>query len=129
MNDLPPNPTAIVAIRASARGLQAYTELLEALPANTGMAFVVVQHLAASQECAVNSVLPSLYASRCRNLRIIAASGAPFTKGAARAGASLVQTCRANEIEPHAYLRRVFAELPAGKSVEQIEALLPWSIQ
>lgn len=42
-----PSPVAVVGIGASAGGLQAYTELLEALPANTGMAFVIVQHLAA----------------------------------------------------------------------------------
>jgi hypothetical protein len=38
---------------------------------------------------------------------------------------SLVQTARANELEPYAYLRRLFAELPAAQTVEQIEALLP----
>jgi two-component system, chemotaxis family, CheB/CheR fusion protein len=43
-------PSGVVAIGASAGGLQAYTELLEALPANTGMTFVIVQHLAADQE-------------------------------------------------------------------------------
>src|SRR6266852_2788106 len=35
----------IVAIRASAGGLEAVTELLRALPADSGMAFVLVQHL------------------------------------------------------------------------------------
>ena len=35
----------VVAIGASAGGLEAYTEFFKALPANTGMAFVVVQHL------------------------------------------------------------------------------------
>jgi len=38
---------------------------------------------------------------------------------------SLVQTARANELEPYAYLRRLFTELPAAQTVEQIEALLP----
>ena len=38
---------------------------------------------------------------------------------------SLVQTARANEIEPYAYLRRLFNELPAAQSVSDIEALLP----
>ena len=40
---------------------------------------------------------------------------------------SLVQTARANELEPYAYLCRLFAELPAAQTVEQIEALLPWN--
>jgi transposase len=42
---------------------------------------------------------------------------------------SLVQTARANELEPYAYLRRLFTELPAAQTVEQIEALLPWKLQ
>src|ERR1019366_10628172 len=33
---------------------------------------------------------------------------------------SLVQTARANELEPYAYLRRLFTELPAAQTVEQI---------
>ena len=41
---------------------------------------------------------------------------------------SLVQTARANELEPYAYLRRLFAELPAAQSVADFEALLPWNI-
>jgi transposase len=39
---------------------------------------------------------------------------------------SLVQTARANELEPYAYLRRLFTELPAAQSVTHIEALLPF---
>jgi two-component system, chemotaxis family, CheB/CheR fusion protein len=47
----PHNPSlVVVGIGASAGGLQAYTELLESLPPNTGMAFVIVQHLAAEHE-------------------------------------------------------------------------------
>ena len=54
------------------------------------------------------------------------------TVNGAKASASLytlVQTCRANEIEPYAYLRRLFAELPAAETVEQFEALLPWNLK
>ncbi len=36
----------IVGVGASAGGLEAFTQLLKALPADTGMAFVLVQHLA-----------------------------------------------------------------------------------
>jgi transposase len=39
---------------------------------------------------------------------------------------SLVQTARANELEPYAYLRRLFTELPAAQNVAEIEALLPF---
>jgi hypothetical protein len=35
----------VVAIGASAGGLEAYKELLHALPSDTGMAFVLIQHL------------------------------------------------------------------------------------
>src|SRR5450631_1931260 len=35
----------IVGIGASAGGLEAFTELLQSLPGNTGMAFVFIQHL------------------------------------------------------------------------------------
>src|SRR5262245_16078499 len=35
----------VVGIGASAGGLEAFTQLLEALPTDTGMAFVLVQHL------------------------------------------------------------------------------------
>ena len=41
---------------------------------------------------------------------------------------SLVETAKANGLEPYAYLRRVFTELPQAKTLEDIEALLPWNI-
>ncbi len=41
---------------------------------------------------------------------------------------SLIETAKANDLEPYAYLRRVFTELPAATTVEDIEALLPWAL-
>jgi len=41
---------------------------------------------------------------------------------------SLVQTARANELEPYAYLCRLFDHLPAAQCVADFEALLPWNI-
>ncbi|MEK6302035.1 MAG: chemotaxis protein CheB [Acidobacteriota bacterium] len=41
---------AIVGVGASAGGLEAFTDLLRALPVDTGMAFVLVQHLDPSHE-------------------------------------------------------------------------------
>jgi len=38
---------------------------------------------------------------------------------------SLIETARANGLEPYAYLRRVFTELPKAATIEDIEALLP----
>jgi len=41
---------------------------------------------------------------------------------------SLIETAKANAIEPYAYLRHVFTELPKATTLEQIEALLPHRI-
>ena len=41
---------------------------------------------------------------------------------------SLIETAKANGVEPYAYLARVFAALPAATTLSQIEALLPWNI-
>ena len=38
---------------------------------------------------------------------------------------SLVQCAKANRLEPYAYLRRVFTELPSAQSLTDIGALLP----
>ena len=40
---------------------------------------------------------------------------------------SLIETAKANRLEPYAYLRRVFTWLPAATTVADIEALLPWA--
>ena len=41
---------------------------------------------------------------------------------------SLVETAKANGIEPYAYLRHVFTEIPKATTLEHIEALLPHRI-
>jgi hypothetical protein len=54
------------------------------------------------------------------------------TVGGAKASAnlySLVTTAKANGLEPYAYLRRVFSDLPGATSVDAIEALLPWNVR
>ncbi len=40
----------------------------------------------------------------------------------------LIETAKANGLEPYAYLRHVFKVLPQAASVEDIEALLPWNM-
>jgi transposase len=40
---------------------------------------------------------------------------------------SLVETCKANGIEPHAYLSHLFARLPHVNTLADYEALLPWN--
>lgn len=42
---------------------------------------------------------------------------------------SLIETAKANGMEPYAYLKRVFTELPNVKTLEQIENLLPWNLK
>jgi transposase len=42
---------------------------------------------------------------------------------------SLVQTAKANGLEPYTWLRRVLRDLPAANSVEAVEALLPWNLR
>jgi transposase len=54
---------------------------------------------------------------------------ADTVKGAKASAAlySIVSTARANGLEPYAYLRRLFADLPKANTVEDFEALLPFS--
>jgi len=47
----------VVAVGASAGGLAAFTALLEALPAKSGMAFVLIQHLEPKHESALATLL------------------------------------------------------------------------
>jgi len=41
---------------------------------------------------------------------------------------SIIETAKANDLEPYTYLRAVFTQLPEAESVEEIENLLPWNI-
>jgi two-component system CheB/CheR fusion protein len=50
-------PLFIAGVGASAGGLEAFTQLLKALPANTGIAFVLVQHLAPKHESLLSELL------------------------------------------------------------------------
>ncbi|MES2824202.1 MAG: IS66 family transposase [Pseudomonadota bacterium] len=40
---------------------------------------------------------------------------------------SLIETAKANGLEPHAYLKKIFTELPNVKTVDDVESLLPWN--
>jgi transposase len=39
---------------------------------------------------------------------------------------SLIETCKANGINPYAYLVDLFRHLPLAKAADDFEALLPW---
>jgi transposase len=54
------------------------------------------------------------------------------TQQGARARAnlySLVSCARVNGLEPYAYLRYLFEELPKATTAEALEALLPWNVK
>ncbi len=59
----------IVAIGASAGGLEAFTELLKALPAKSGMGFVLIQHLEPTHESVLTQLL-----SRATPMPVVQAS-------------------------------------------------------
>jgi hypothetical protein len=42
---------------------------------------------------------------------------------------SLIETAKANGLEPYAYLRHLFTELPKATTAEGFEALLPGNIK
>ena len=41
---------------------------------------------------------------------------------------SVLETAKANGVEPYTWLRRVLRELPTAQTVEDVEALLPWNV-
>ncbi len=64
-------PSFIVGIGGSAGGLNAYKALLDALPSNTGMAFVIVSHMLPSAHSQLAAIL-----SRPTKMRVMVASAA-----------------------------------------------------
>ncbi|WP_143814934.1 transposase domain-containing protein, partial [Magnetofaba australis] len=40
----------------------------------------------------------------------------------------LIETAKANGLEPFTYLRHLFEKIPAAQTVADFEALLPWSL-
>lgn len=52
------------------------------------------------------------------------------TRGARASGTlySLIETAKANGLEPYQYFKEVLSRLPHAERVEDIEALLPWNI-
>jgi transposase len=55
-------------------------------------------------------------------------SATPKGAHASAAIYSLIETTRANGLEPYHYLRHVLKELPKAQSVEDYERLLPWNL-
>ena len=42
---------------------------------------------------------------------------------------SLVETAKANGLEPYAYLRHIFEKLPRAQVLADFEELLPWNVK
>ena len=42
---------------------------------------------------------------------------------------SLIETLKANDIEPFANFKALLARLPHAKTVEDVETLLPWNVK
>ena len=42
---------------------------------------------------------------------------------------SLIETAKANRLDPYGYLKFIIEQLPRAESVDEIEALLPWKIK
>jgi hypothetical protein len=42
---------------------------------------------------------------------------------------SLIETAKANDIEPYDYLLHVLKHIASADSVEKLEALLPWNMK
>jgi transposase len=53
---------------------------------------------------------------------------APSCRQASAAIYSLIETAKANGLEPYSYLREVFTRLPSIASDEELQALLPWNV-
>ncbi|MCU1292890.1 MAG: Chemotaxis protein methyltransferase CheR [Bryobacterales bacterium] len=63
------NPFPVVGIGASAGGLEAFTALLKAIPADTGMAFVLVTHLDAQHDSVLAEILAPMTQIEVLNVR------------------------------------------------------------
>lgn len=55
-------------------------------------------------------------------------SGTPEGAEASALLYSLIETAKANKLEPYAYLQHIFDRLPTAVSLEDYEALLPWNV-
>jgi transposase len=55
--------------------------------------------------------------------------GTPEGAAASALFYSLIETAKANSLEPYAYLRFIFENLPTATALEDYEALLPWNVK
>ena len=114
-------PFMIVGIGASAGGLEAFTQLLRNLPADTGMAFVLVQHLDPKHESMLTRTsLPENEYPGQRGKGRDGGGTRPCLRHAAQHGYDHFRRGPGSEA-PHrgaraSYARRPFFPLPGGRS-------------
>jgi transposase len=80
-------------------------------------------HLTIDNNMAENSIRPFVIGRK--NFLF---SGTPKGAEASALLYSLVETAKANKLEPYAYLRYIFDKVPTASSLEDFEALLPWNV-
>ncbi len=102
-------PTSIVGIGASAGGLEAFADFLTAIPPDTGLGFVLIQHLAPTHE----SILTELLAKRTR-MRVVEA----------RDGQTVQANC-VYVIPPNAELTILQSVLHIGKGAAERSRRMP----
>ena len=56
-------------------------------------------------------------------------SDTPAGAAASAALYSLIESAKANKVEPYAYLKHVFTEIPKSTSAAEMAALLPWEFK
>jgi len=101
-------PNFIVGIGGSAGGFNAYKMLLDALPSNTGMAFVIVSHILPD----ANSQLAQLLSKRTKMTVTVAATGVTIR-------ANHVYVCPPNaDLLIESYTFKVVSPRSAGKQID-----------
>ena len=81
-------------------------------------------HLALDNNAAENAIRPFVVGRKAWLF-----SGSPRGAEASAALYSLVETAKANGLEPWAYLNYLFERLPVATTPEAIEALLPFNLK
>jgi len=90
---------------------------------NALMAYLKDGHLAMDNNAAENAIRPFVVGRK--NWLF---SGTPEGAEASAMFYSLIETAKANGLEPYSYLRHIFEKLPFAKKLEDYEALLPWNL-
>jgi two-component system CheB/CheR fusion protein len=125
--------TPIVAIGASAGGLEAITLLLKRLPANTGMAYVYIQHLDAAHKSLLSAILSKatkMKVSEVKHLNAVEPNHLyiiPASKDMSFIEGKLVLSNRKVKTVPHLPIDKFFISLADNQAEGVIGILLSGS--